>query len=67
MTEAAIPTKSSLSPGTYRADQAKVLSRWSETRADVDMFGMIAAFCAAGLLIATLLVACGFDLAAEFF
>jgi hypothetical protein len=66
MTEAAIPTKSSLSPGNYRADQ-KVLSRWSETRADVDMFGMIAAFCAAGLLIATLLVACGFDLAAEFF
>ena len=66
MTEAAIPTNSSLSPGTYRADQ-KVLSRWSEIRADADMFGMIAAFCAAGLLIATLLVACGFDLAAEFF
>ena len=35
MTEAAIPTRSSLSPGTYLADQAKVLSRWSEIRADV--------------------------------
>jgi len=67
MTEVAIPAKSSFSSGAGRADKAKVLSRWPATRVDVDMFGMIAAFCAAGLLIATLFVAYGFDLAAEFF
>lgn len=50
---------SNLSPGAGRATNARVPSRVSSIRPDVDM---LAVFCGAGLLIVILLVTCGLDL-----
>ena len=53
-----------LSPGAGRATQAQVPSRVSSIRPDVDTLVILAVFCGAGLLIATLLVTYGLDLRA---
>jgi hypothetical protein len=57
----------SVSPGADRADKARVSSRLSMSRADADMLGMTAMFCAAGLAVALLLATYGVDLIVGFF
>ena len=60
--------KSSVSPGTSLATRARVPSRASVTWPDVDMFGMIAMLCGAGLVVVVLLATCGgLDLRVGFF
>jgi hypothetical protein len=49
------------------ATGARVSSRESATRPHVDMFGMIAMFCGAGLVFALLLAIYGLDLSIGFF
>lgn len=58
---------SSVSPGMGLATGARVSSRESATRPHVDMFGMIAMFCGAGLVFALLLAIYGLDLSIGFF
>jgi len=60
-------TRSSLSPGAGRPDEAKVLSRASKTQSDIDALGIIAMFCGAGLVVALLLATYGLDLSIGFF
>ena len=60
-------TGSSVSPGTGLATGARVPSRESATRPYVDMFGMIAMFCGAGVVVALLLATYGLDLSIGFF
>ena len=60
-------TRSSVSPGTGLVTKARVPSRASATRPDVDMFGMIAMLCGAGLVVAVLLATYGIDLSDGFF
>jgi len=67
MTEVTIPTRSSLLPGVSRVTKASPSSLASATRTDTEIFGMVAAFCTAGFLIAALLVVEGLELGAEFF
>jgi hypothetical protein len=57
----------SVSPRADRADNARVSSRLSMSRADADMLGMTAMFCAAGLAVALLLATYGVDLIVGFF
>jgi hypothetical protein len=57
----------SVSPRADRADKARVSSRLSMSRADADMLGMTAMFCAAGLAVALLLATYGVDLIVGFF
>ena len=61
-----MPTRSSLLPGVGRITKASPPSLGSATRTDTEIFGMVAAFCTAGFLIAALLVIEGFELGAEF-
>jgi hypothetical protein len=61
-----MPTRSSLLPGVGRITKASRPSLASATRTDTEIFGMVAAFCTAGFLIAALLVIEGFELGAEF-
>jgi hypothetical protein len=60
-------TRSSVAPDLGLATRARVPSRASATRPDVDMFGMIATLCGAGLVVAVLLATYGLDLSVGFF
>jgi hypothetical protein len=60
-------TRSSVSPGPGSVTKTRVPSRAPATPFDVDMFGMIAALCGAGLVIAMLLATYGIDLSDGFF
>jgi hypothetical protein len=59
-------TRSSVSPGTGQAIKAREPSRASIFPPVVEMFGIIAVVCGAGLAIALLLASYGVDLSAEF-
>jgi hypothetical protein len=59
--------RSNLSPGAGQATKAEFPSRAPATRPDVDMLGMIAMLCGAGLLLAVLWATCGLDLSIGFF
>jgi hypothetical protein len=54
-------TRSSVSPGSGSATKTGAPSRASATEPDVDMFGMIAMLCGAGLFVAVLLATYGLD------
>jgi hypothetical protein len=60
-------TGSSVSPGPGLATKARVPSRASAPRPDVDMLGMVEMFCGAGLVVALLLATYGLDMSIEFF
>lgn len=65
MTEVAIPTTTNLLSGASRDAEQEVSSLLSAMLADADIFGMITALCAAGLLISALLITEGLELGAE--
>ena len=60
-------TRSSVSPGPGAVTKPRVPSHAPETQSDVDMFGMIATLCGAGLVIAVLFATYGIDLSDGFF
>ena len=60
-------TGSSVSPGTGLATGARVPSHESANRPYVDMFGMTAMLCGAGVVVALLLTTYGLDLSIGFF
>ena len=59
--------RSNVSPAGGRATKAQAPSRVSLIWPDGDTLWMLAVFCGAGLLIATLLVTYGLDLSVGFF
>jgi hypothetical protein len=60
-------TRSSVSPGPDLPTKARIPSRSPAIGPDVDMFGMIATLCGAGLVVAVLLATYGLDLNVGFF
>jgi hypothetical protein len=60
-------TRSSVSPGSGLAAKMRVPSRASATGPDVDMFGMIAVLCGAGLVVAVFLATYGLNRSDGFF
>jgi hypothetical protein len=60
-------TRSSVSPGSGLAAKTRVPFRASAAGPDVDMFGMIAMLCGAGLLVAALLATYGLNRSDGFF
>jgi hypothetical protein len=67
MTEVMVATRSSVSPGPGLVTKARIPSRTSATWPHVDIFGLIAMLCGAGLIVALLLAANGLDLSIGIF